>query len=465
MDWKTQAQSWMKPVVAASMMALATIGLAPKANAQAIIRDTEIELFLKKESRVILEASGLDPDHVHFLLIADQSINAFATSRQIIGLNTGMIGEADTPNELFGVIAHEAGHQSAGHTVRSDEIYQAAKAPAIISMGLGVIAILAGAGDAGIGLMASSSTFGTLGALRYMQTQEAAADLAGVKALERAGMSGKGMVEFFDKLRNYETFSNAERYQYFRTHPLSRDRVAVLRKVAAAQPHYNAEDPPEVVAQFNIVKAKLSGFLDPPMKVFQRYPESDTSYPARYARVIAWYKETEVKKAMTELDRMIADNPDNPYLWELKGQIYFETGQAALAIPAHEKSVALMPEAPLLQVNLGQALVAMGDETNLRKGVDHLKLSLKYEPDNSFAWNLLAQAYDGLKMPGEARLASAEEQFYNGNMEQARTFAVWSQKNLPQDSIEYRRARDIVLISSSLMGIDPVENETRTKRR
>ncbi|WP_298332000.1 M48 family metalloprotease [Asticcacaulis sp.] len=461
---KKRASEWVKPLAAASLMTLAVTGLAPKAQAQTVIRDTEIERFLHKETRGILTASGLNADQVQFLLIADQSINAFATSRQIIGLNTGMIGEAETPNELFGVIAHEAGHQAAGHTVRSDEIYQAAKAPMAISLGLGIIAILAGAGDAGVGLLGSSQTFGTLGALRYMQTQESAADIAGVKALERAGMSGRGLVEFFDKLRNYETFSNAERYQYFRTHPLSRDRVATLRRLVEQQPHKDAVDSPELIAEFSIVKAKLSGFLDHPQKVFMRYPESDRSYPARYAHVIAWYKQTEVKKALSELDQLLTEQPNNPYLWELKGQIYFETGQTALSIPAHRKSVELLPDAPLLMVNLGQALIAAGGDDNLREGIERLNASLKYEPDNSFAWNLLAQGYDGLKMPGQARLASAEAEFYQGNIPQARTFAVWSQKNLPKDSVEYRRARDIVLTTSSLMGIDPVEEETRTRR-
>ncbi|MFT4090365.1 MAG: M48 family metalloprotease [Asticcacaulis sp.] len=454
-----------KPLAAASMMALGLIGFSPKADAQSVIRDTEIELFLKTETRVILDASGLNPDQVLFLLIADNQLNAFATSRQIIGLNTGLILEAETPNELFGVIAHEAGHQSAGHTVRSDEIYQAAKAPMAISLGLGIIALLAGAPDAGAGLMASSQTFGTLGALRYMQTQESAADIAGIKALERAGMSGKGMLTFFERFRNAETFSNAERYQYFRSHPLSRDRIGVLRKLVEAQPHYDAVDPPETIYQFDIMKAKLSGFLEHPIYVFQKYPETDTSFPARYARVIAWYKDTDLKKAHSELDLLLADYPDNPYLWELKGQIYFETGQIDQSIPAHQRSVELMPNAPLLQLNLGQALVAKGDRPNLEKAVFHLRESLKAEPDNSFAWNLLAQAYDGQGKSGEARLAAAEAEFYRGNIQQARTFAVWSQKNLETNSPEYRRARDIVLTTSSLMGIDPVDGETPSRRK
>jgi predicted Zn-dependent protease len=446
-------------------LTLVLMTLTTNAKAQSIIRDTEIEHFLQLESAPILVASGLDPSKVKFLLIADDQLNAFATSRQIIGLNTGLILEAATPNELLGVIAHEAGHQSSGHTVRSDEIFQAARAPAAISLGLGVIAILAGAPEAGAGLLGSSSTFGTLGALKYMQTQESAADMAGVKALERAGMSGRGMMAFFERFRNSETFSNAERYQYFRTHPLSRDRIAVLRKVVQNQSHFNAVDPPETVAEFKVIQAKLAGFLDYPSLVLSRYPETDTTFPARYARVIAFYKQTEIVKSLKLLEGLIADFPDNPYLWELKGQIYFETGQAALAVPAHEKSVQLRPKSPLLELNLGQALLAVGTKDSLLKAETHLQNALKYEDDNSFTWNLLAQTYEALEAPGKARLASAEAEFFRGNIPQARTFAVWSQKNLETNTPEFRRARDIVLITSSMMGIDPVDEETKSRRQ
>ncbi|HTM79569.1 M48 family metalloprotease [Asticcacaulis sp.] len=432
---------------------------------QSIIRDTEVEGFLKTQTRPILEAAGLDADQVHYLLIASDDLNAFATLGLRIGINTGTIMEADTPNQLFGVIAHETGHLSGGHMMRTDEIERAARAPMAISLGLGVIAALAGAPDAGLGIAASSGTFGTLGALRYIQTEESAADAAGVKALEKAGMSSKGLVDFFYKFRNSETFSNAERYEFFRTHPLSRERIQALQGVAQRQPHYGVVDSPETVAEFDIVKAKLAGFLDSPLKTFQKYPESDTSYPARYARVIATYKMGNWDQAIVLLDKLIEEQPNNPYLWELKGQIYFETGRAALAVPAHQKSVDLMPQAPLLQLNLGQTLIAVGDKDSLNSAVTHLQQSIKYEEDDSFAWEQLAQAYDGLNQPGLARLSTAEAQFYNGDYMAARTSAVWSQKYLDAASPEYRRARDIVMTSSSEMGIDPVDRETRRRRK
>ncbi len=454
-------------VISACLMTAAFF-LPVSANAQdsqSIIRDTEVEAFLKTNTRPVLDAAGLDPDRVHYLLIASDELNAFATTGLRIGINTGTIMEADNPNQLFGVIAHETGHLSGGHMMRTDEIERAARAPMAISLGLGIVAALAGAPDAGLGLAASSQTFGTLGALHYMQTEESAADVAGVKAMEKAGMSAKGLVDFFYKFRNVETFSNAERYQFFITHPLSRERIQATTRLAQSQPHYNTPDNPETVKEFDIVKAKLSGFLDDPLKTYQKYPETDTSYPARYARVIATYKRGQWDQAIDQLDKLIAEQPDNPYLWELKGQIYFETGRAALAVPAHLKSVELMPQAPLLQLNLGQALIAVGDKDSLNAAVAHLQQSIKYEEDDSFAWQQLAQAYDALNQPGLARLSTAEAQFYAGDYMAARTSAVWSQKYLDIKSPEYRRARDIVMTSSSEMGIDPVDRETQRRRK
>ncbi len=433
-------------------------------NSQAVIRDTEVESFLKTNTRPVLAAAGLDPDKVHYYLIASEDLNAFSTFRLVIGLNTGLIMAADNPNQLFGVIAHETGHLSGGHMVRTDEIERAGRAPMAISLGLGIIALLARAPQVGAGLMASSGGFGELNMLHYMQTEESAADVAGVKAMEKAGMSGKGLVDFFYKFRNVETFSHAERYAFFSTHPLSRERIQALSDFVKKQPHYNTPDDPKVVEQFNIVRAKLVGFMDDPIKTYQLYPETDTSFAGRYARAIATYKSGQWDSALSQVDDLIKDQPDNPYLWELKGQIYFETGRPKLAKPAHEKSVALKPDAALLQLNLGQTLIAMGDKDDLNEAVEHLQKSVQYEEDDSFAWEQLAQAYDGLGYPGNARLATAEAQFYDDDLDAARTSAVWSQKYFKPESPEFRRARDIVMSTSSELGVPPVEGETQSRR-
>jgi predicted Zn-dependent protease len=453
--------------LAAAMTALAPVAVNAQdidPNSQAVIRDTEVETFLKTNTRPVLAAAGLDPDKVHYLIIASDDLNAFSTFRLVIGINTGLIMAADNPNQLFGVIAHETGHLSGGHMMRTDEIEKAGRAPMAISLGLGVIAMLARMPNVGAGLMASSSGFGELNELHYMQTEESAADVAGAKAMEKAGMSGKGLVDFFYKFRNVETFNHADRYAFFSTHPLSRERIQALTDFVKKQPHYAAPDDPKVVEQFNIIKAKLVGFMDDPIKTYQLYPETDTSFAARYARAIATYKGGQWDQALARIDDLLKEQPDNPYLWELKGQIYFETGRPKLAKPAHEKSVALMPNAALLQLNLGQTLIAIGDKDDLNEAVTHLQRSVEEEEDDSFAWEQLAQAYDALNDPGNARLATAEAQFYDDNLDAARTSAVWSQKYFKPDSPEFRRARDIVMATSSELGIAPVEGETHSKR-
>ncbi|MGZ3304397.1 MAG: M48 family metalloprotease [Asticcacaulis sp.] len=450
---------------AGALTAIAPLALPAPALAQdeqpAILRDTEVESFLKTQTRPVLTAAGLDPDKVHYLLVGSDDLNAFSTFRLVIGINTGLIMAADNPNQLFGVISHETGHLSGGHMVRTDEIERAGRLPMAVSLGLGIIAMMARAPDVGAGLLASSPGFSELNQLHYMQTEESSADVAGAKAMEKAGMSAKGLVDFFYKFRNVETFSHAERYEFFQTHPLSRERIQALSDFAKKQPHYNTPDDPKVIAQFEIIKAKLAGFMDEPLKTYQLYPETDTSYPARYARTIATYKQGNWDKALGMVEDLIKEQPDNPYLWELKGQIYFETGRPQLAKPAHEKSVELMPQAPLLQLNLGQTLIALGDKDDLNAAVSHLQESVKYEEDDSFAWQQLAQAYDALKLPGNARLATAEAQFYNDDYESARTSAVWSQKYFQPDTPEFRRARDIVMTTSSELGVPVVNGETR----
>ena len=453
--------------IAAAMTALAPVAATAQdddANSQSVIRDTEVEAFLKTNTRPVLTAAGLDPDKVHYLIIASDELNAFSTFHLIIGINTGLIMAADNPNQLFGVVAHETGHLSGGHMMRTDEIEAAGRAPMAISLGLGIIALLARAPEVGAGLMASSPGFGELNELHYMQTEESAADVAGVKAMEKAGMSGKGLEDFLYKFRDVETFSHAEQYKFFQTHPLSRERIEALDAFVKKQPHYNTPDDPKVIEQFSIIKAKLIGFMANPIKTYQLYPDSDTSYAARYARAIATYKSGQWDDALAKVDDLIKEQPDNPYLWELKGQIYFETGRPKLAKPAHEKSVALMPDAALLQLNLGQTLIAIGDKDDLNEAVTHLQQSVKSEDDDSFAWQQLAQAYDGLGDAGNARLATAEAQFCDEDYDAARTSAVWSQKYFKPDSPEVRRARDIVMATSSELGVPVVEGETHRKR-
>ncbi|HYD44289.1 MAG TPA: M48 family metalloprotease [Phenylobacterium sp.] len=432
----------------AAAVAITALAAAQSAAAQgmSLIRDTEIEEILRKQSDPIFKAAGLNPADVRLLLIGDKELNAFAGQGQIMGLNTGLILETDTPNELNGVIAHEAGHLSGGHPFRSGEMGSAGMKPFLLTMGLGVIAALAGAPDAAAGLVGSAGYFGTLGALGYSREQEGRADQAGLGFMEATGQSGRGMVEFFDNFRYQEVFDRSRQFAYFRSHPLSSARIESLRSKAESLPHYNVKDPPEALAEHAIMKAKLEGFINP-QKALVTYEEKDTSYPARYARAIAYYQTKEPDRALKAIDALLAEQPNNPYLWELKGQVLFEFGRVPEAEAPQRKSVELKPAAPLLRVNLGRTLVALDDEKKVAEGIAELRKSILQDKENAEAWRLLAVAYDKTGEDGLARLATAEYNFEIGDATQARVFAMRAREKLDKTTPEWRRATDIVMTS------------------
>lgn len=411
-----------------------------------LIRDTEIEEILHHDADPIFAAAGLDPKNVRILIVGDKSLNAFATQGLQMGLNTGLILQTENPNQLRGVIAHETGHLAGGHPIRSDEMMRAGLKPMILTMGLGILAALAGSPDGGAALIVNSQYAGALGALGYSREQESRADQAAAGFLEATGQSGRGLVEFFDNFRYQEVFDQARRYAYFRSHPLSSERIEVLRSRVERQPHYSAVDTPEDLAQHEIMKAKLEGFLNPQVALM-KYKETDASFPARYARAIAYYQMKDPDRSLKLIDALIADHPDNPYLWELKGQVLFEFNRIAQAEEPQRKSVQLKPDAALLRVNLGQTLINLDDPAKVEEGVKELKRSLLNEPDNTVAWRLLAQAYDKQNKDGEARLATAEQYFSLGAVQEARVFAMRARELLPKDTPDWRRATDIVLAS------------------
>lgn len=447
----------------AGVGALAVLASAASAQAQSLIRDTEIEGIIDGWSEPVLDAMGLDPTEVEILLVNDNDLNAFATRGRIMGLNTGLILRTKSPNQLLGVIAHEAGHIKNRHTLR-DGAQNAGMQPMIMTMALGALAAIAGAPDAGAALLASSQYFGTLGALRYMQSQEGEADITGAGALERAGESGRGMVEFFENFRSQEIFSDQRRYPYFRSHPLSSQRIEALRRPVEAASNYEKRDSPQRMAEHALVVAKIRAFMDAPNATLRDYPSSDASLPARYARAIAWYRDGQTQKALDAVDVLLGEQPDNPYFWELKGQILFEEGRPAEALGAHEKSVELKPDAPLLRINLAHALIETGDSAQLAEAENQLKRALALEPDNTMGWRLLSQAYASQNKEGEARLASAEYWFALRRPDQAAQFAMRARDMLDRSSIEWRRATDIVLASGATEK-DILDAERRNEQR
>ena len=431
--------SFLKPLIIAAS-ALAT---AATASAQGLIRDAEIENTLREWTDPIVEVAGLQPSAVDLYIINDPSLNAFVANGQKIHLHTGLLIAAETPEQIMGVIAHETCHIACGHTISRTRAASVASRPALISIGLGVLAIAAGAGDAGAALIASSQQFAALNFFVHTRAEEAMADAAAVSYLTKIGRSPKGLVTFFEKYRYQEVLSEARRFPYFRSHPLASDRIRTTRQLAQDSGMMDVETDPKVQREFDLMQAKLIGFLEPLARVYQKYPRTDESEAARYARAIASMQSSDLSGTLVELDSLLEEFPENPYYWELKGQALFEMGKPAESVGPHAKSLEFLPGHPLLLINYGRSLIARGNDGDVEAGEEALRDALIREPNNSFAWSQLAIALEKQGRRAEAELATAESAYNIGDYQRAYIFAGRASRDLEPNTPDYRRANDI----------------------
>lgn len=420
------------------------------AQAQSLIRDAEIEKMMREYSDPLFVAANLDPKDVKVYIINDRSINAFVTDGQKMFMNTGTIIEAKTPGQLKGVIAHETGHIAGGHLARSSEAMRNAMVPAYVSIALGLLAIAGGAPDAGAALLASSQQFAILNFYSFTRVQESSADQAALSYLEKTGQSAQGLASFFEKFRYMEIMAEARRQPYFRSHPLSTDRISALESRISRAKFTNVPDTPEDKAKLAMVQAKIHGFLYTSEQTFYKYPRSDASIPAKYARAIAFYRAPDLEASTRLTGELIAVEPNNPYFNELMGQIYFENGKFDKALPFYKKSVELAPNEPLLRIGYARSLINYGGQENLDIAMTNLQAALAREEDNAFAWNQIAVIADKQGKTGLARLATAEEAYALGDYIRANRFAQVAKRNLIRATPSWIRASDIQTITDPL---------------
>lgn len=436
------------PLAVCLALLASLIFAAHPAAAQSILRDAETEELLKDMAAPLIEASELQPGNVELVLINDGSINAFVAGGQAIYVHSGLIGAAESANEVQGVLAHELGHITAGHVVRFNERTKAANGISILSLLLGVGAALAGAGEGAMGIIAAGQQAAIGSFLSFNRDQEASTDLAGVRYLSGAGISGKGMVTFFERLRGNEIragYSQADEAAYARTHPLTGDRIQVLRGLLDKDAAWETPPDPALQERFMRVKAKLFGYLAEPRRTLTAYPPRDTSIPARYARAYAYHKDARVDMALAEADALLGLEPDNPWFLELKGQVLLESGRPDEALTPLRRATELTLAHPLIAGLLGHALIATEDKANFAEAENVLRASVQKDRYNPFAWYQLGVVYEARGDIPRARLASAEVQVMNQQYPQALANAQAAEAYLPYGSPDWIRAQDVAL--------------------
>jgi predicted Zn-dependent protease len=420
-----------------------------------LIRDAEIEGLMRLYTKPIFGAAGLNPGAVRVYLINDSRINAFVAGGQRIFINTGLLAQANTPNQVIGVLAHETGHIAGGHLARLGIELDRQSTATIIGVLLGAAAMAGGAiaGDsqaagAGQGLMLGTASMSQRLILNYARAMESSADQAALKFLKATHQSARGMLTLFQKLASESIASIRYVDPYVLSHPMPFERIRNLETAAKQSPYFEAEDAPELMLRHQLMQAKLVGFLSPSQTVFQRYPTSDTSLPGRYARAIALFRSGDTQNAMALIDTLIRDLPEDPYFWEIKGQALLEGGQPQAAIAPIKEALRLLPTSSLLQLLYAQALLGTENKTNAGTALAALKHAKETEKDMPRLYQYMAMSYGILGDVPRADLATAEAAYLRGDNKLATEKAKIALVSLKRGSPDWLRASDLLNFAS-----------------
>jgi predicted Zn-dependent protease len=449
---------WVRRGLATAVAAtIACTQVTAPAVAQGLpmIRDTEIENVLKDYARPIFRAAGLGANNVAMRIVRHDSFNAFVVDGRNVFINSGTLMQAKTPNEVIGVIAHETGHITGGHlaALRARIARDQTKSLLVTILGIGMMiggAVAGGGsakevGGAGQGVLMGGNEMVMRSFLSERRAQESAADQAGLTYLGQTKQSGRGMLETFERFAQQEYVSDTYKDPFVRSHPVAADRLAQLRDRVAKSPFANAQDPPELQLRHDMIRAKISGYLERAQVVTNRYPASDNSLPARYARAISRNCAGRCIQAMGDIDALIKEQPNNPYFWELKGSLHYYQGQPREAVPHQRKALQLAGGSePLMQVQLAQSLLALKEPAALDEATTLLRRAVVADVDHSAAYHLLATAFYGKGMQPQADLAAAQAHFIEGNVKEAQRFAKRAQVKLQSGTPEWIRAEDII---------------------
>lgn len=419
--------------------------LAQRRGGVALVRDAEIENTIRAYSVPLLEAAGLSADATQVHLVNDRSLNAFVAGGQRIFVHTGLLQRAERPAQVIGVLAHEIGHIAGGHLARLEDSLGNASALMIASMLLGVAAgVASGNPDAAVAGIMAGQHIAERNFLSFTRGQEASADQAGANFLEATQQSTLGLVEFMKILANQEALTVERQDPYVRTHPLSVERVSALTARAEQSQFSSVPDSPENLERFKRMQAKLMGYLDGLGATLRKYPETDTSHYARYARAFAYFRALDFPRALAEVDSLIAEFPNDPYFHELKGDILIDMGRVQDALPPQRRAYELGPREPLLAYGFARVLVALEDPALLPEATTILKDVVQREPENSGAWQQLAIAYGRSGDIGMASLASAERYLVQGALRDAQGQAERASRLLKEGTPGWLRAQDVI---------------------
>ena len=421
---------------------LISVFFVAPAVAASLINDTETERVIGRLVEPLARAANIPQDRMKIHIVDDDDFNAFVMGGEDIFVYTGLLKQIKTPNALQAVVAHELGHTLGGHMAQMSDRMAAEMKRTMLIQALGIGLMVAGGNPSlGAGVLAGSSGVAQQSMLAFTRDEERIADNMGVDLMVRANQNPNGFISVFEQMRELTGAMESRINPNRANHPLTTERLNnVQERIAQIKGNKNWDKTDN--HEYELVQAKLIGYLDDAKQVREKYPARDKSDAAIYARAIANMRGGNLDGARVGTMTLISRNPDNPYFYELLGDIEYQFGHYDDSVVAYEKSLELAGNAPQIQTALALVLTERKKTGDNTRAIELCKRAILAEPAPLAYW-VLARAY-GDTDPGRNAWALAEFNNMIGKKDVAKTYARRAQKNLDKDDAEYIKAGDIL---------------------
>lgn len=421
---------------------LLSIFFATGAHAVSLINDTEIERVVTELVRPIATAAEIPDNRLRVHIVRDDDFNAFVMGGDDVYIYTGLLTQIKSPDALQAVIAHELGHTIGGHMAQMSSRMAAEMQRAMLIQALGIGLMVAGGNPSlGAGVLAGSSGVAQQSMLAFTRDEERIADNMGLDLMVRAGQNPNGFIQVFEQMREISGAAESRVNPTRVNHPLTterlknvRDRIAKLNYTAPAASATRD-------AKFRLIQAKLVGYLDTATRVRELYPYSDKSDAAIYARAIASMQAGNLDAARVGTQTLISRHADNPYFYELLGDIEYQFGHYDDSVTAYSHSLKLAGNAPQIQTALALVLTERNKSGDAAQAIELCKRALLAAPAPLTYW-VLARAYGD--DDGRGDWARAEYYSMIGNTKNAKKYAKFARQKLKSDAPEYIKSGDIL---------------------
>ena len=413
------------------------------AHAASLINDTETEKVLMELMAPIGRAADVPDGRLKIHIINSDDFNAFVMGGEDIYIYTGLLTQIKSPSALQAVIAHEMGHTIGGHMAQMSSRMEAELKRAMLIQALGIGLMVAGGNPSlGAGVLAGSSGVAQQSMLAFTRDEERIADDMGLKLLVKAKLDPDGFVQVLEQMGEMTSVLESKVNPNRINHPLTSERLNnVKTQIKNIDSDYVASNAPtkKQEEEFKLIQAKLIGYLDSPDRVASLYPNSDKSDAAIYARAIALMQAGKLEDARVGTQALISRNPDNPYFYELLGDIDYQLGYYDDSVDAYEKSLSLQDNAPQIETALALVLTERNKNGDKERAVELCKRSLLVEPAPLTYW-VLAKTYED----GRSDWARAEYYHMLGDEKKAIKYAKNAMKKLDKNTPEYIKAKELV---------------------